>query len=265
MKNNELYNVANDYHQKKLEILKKEEYVFYNHEENKIFFDEDKTYYISNWGKIYSSIKNMGEHNSHITTALTTIGVDMPELANIEKTTEVEPLPEKTVEEITSKTPEEFKKETLPVSTFENHQKYLIDFSKKVGYGAGMFLTNHFLASMGLPPTVLLKPLIIGGVKVVGSVTGVAINYGIANPATTTALVANIPIAYTYAEKAVKKLTETKKEDQPVNIDQTLDPTVVPTPPVNQPIIESHSIYDFFEIIGSITWKVLKKIHDYLI
>lgn len=142
-------------------------------------------------------------------------------------------------------------------SIITNHIGYIKDLSTTVGFGAGTFLTNHLLTSIGLPPMALIKPLVIGGVKVAGWATGAALNFCAANPTTAVMVGTNLPIAYTYIEKGIKKLN-TKDED-PVTT-QT-DPNVVNIPPVPDPV-ESHSLYEFVEMLCSITWKVLKKIHD---
>lgn len=151
------------------------------------------------------------------------------------------------------------KEETLPVDSLKNHINLAKNLSVKASYLAGSYAINAALTSIGLPPITGLKYIAIGGVKVAGILTGAAINFGVQNPGKAVAIVGNLPIAYTYAEKAIKNLKT--KEESPVT-PATTDTTAVPNPVVDKSIVESHSIYDFFELIGQITWKVLKKIES---
>lgn len=125
----------------------------------------------------------------------------------------------------------------------KDHKKYIKDFSKKVAYGGGMFLTSHFLTSMGLPPTAVLKPLVVGGVKLTGSVLNVIAPY--AAPF----VVPYIPSALLYVNKEIKKIKHPK-------VEEPLDPSAV------EPPVDSHTIWDILNLMVSVTYKVLKKIHD---
>jgi hypothetical protein len=198
------------------------------------------------------------QSSSIINTTLTTIGVDLPDSDIITNQEDNITLNNRLnrLEEYS-----DIKKEPEQISSLIKHVDYVKDFSKKTGYVAGTFLTNHLLASIGLPPTALLKPLIIGGVKIGWFATSSIVNYCAANPAVTTAVVGtNLPIIYTYVEKGIKKLNT--EGEAPVN--PTTDQTAPVVPSVDQPIVESHSLWEFFGLISSITWKVLKKIQDLL-
>jgi len=162
---------------------------------------------------------------------------------------------------------EDFNLENSPIPDFslDNHIGYVKNLSVKVGVVAGSYVVNTALTSMGLPPVTGLKYIAIGGIKIAGVTASAAINYCAANPVTATAIATNSPIVFKYVQQGVQKLTEKKEDPTPV-VDTTTvqDPYIDTLIKAGQPKVEYNSVWDFFEVIGSITWKVLKKIESLL-
>lgn len=213
------------------------------------------------YNSILSTDSNISKEELNSTDILTTVVGESSEVSNSINTRDLDVTTYSNIsmDEFQQRILKDSTEDYVPEFSLDNHIGYVKDLSVKAGFVAGSYVINSALTSIGLPPVTGLKYIVIGGIKIASVTTAAAINYGVQNPASTVAVIGNLPIAYTYAEKAIKKLKT--KEEAPVTPTST-DTTVVPNPVVDKSIVESHSIYDFFELIGQITWKVLKKIES---
>jgi hypothetical protein len=153
-------------------------------------------------------------------------------------------------------------------SSLINHKKYIKDFAIKLGFlGAGTALT-----AAGAPSIVASAMVTVFKVTGYASVAGYVgwkemdpEKRGMVKGFVLGKITPDVKTSYNFVKNRTNQILGISKVDKEPPIDTLIEAPAILNEfkiPKPEPELETHSVWEYLELAASITWKVMKKLHD---